>query len=58
MPGDLLENTIRMNVETAVERLRGPEPILAPRVEDGRIKVAGGVYDLSTGAVTMTGTAR
>ena len=53
MPGDPLENTIRQNVEVGVGRLQGLEPILAPRVKDGKIKVVGGVYDLSTGTVTM-----
>ena len=55
MPGDHLENAIRQNVQTGVERLRGLEPILAPRVKDGKVKVVGGVYDLSTGVVTMLG---
>jgi len=53
MPGDPLENAVRKNVEIAVERLQGLEPILAPRVKDGRVKVVGGVYDLLKGAVTM-----
>jgi carbonic anhydrase len=53
MPGDLLENAIRQNVEVGVERLQGLEPILAPRVKDGKVKVVGGVYDLLTGAVTL-----
>jgi carbonic anhydrase len=55
MPGDLLENTIRQNVEAGVERLQGLEPILASRVKDGKVKVVGGVYDLLTGAVTLIG---
>src|SRR5689334_4969175 len=49
MPGDPLENAIRQNVETGVEKLRRLEPILAPRVKEGKLKVAGGVYDLFTG---------
>jgi carbonic anhydrase len=53
MPGDQLENAILQNVEIGVERLQGLEPILAPRVKDGKVKVVGGVYDLSTGTVTM-----
>jgi carbonic anhydrase len=55
MPGDPLENAIRQNVEAGVEKLQGLEPILAPRIRDGRVKVIGGVYDLLTGAVTLTG---
>jgi len=53
MPGDPLENAIRANVEIGVERLRGLQPILAPRVKSGTVKIAGGVYDLKTGLVTL-----
>jgi carbonic anhydrase len=53
MPGDLLENSIRQNVEIGARKLRGLQPILAPRVKDGKLKVLGGVYDLDTGAVTL-----
>jgi carbonic anhydrase len=55
MPGDPLENAIRQNVEAGVEKLQGLEPILAPRVKDGKVKVVGGVYDLLTGTVTLIG---
>jgi carbonic anhydrase len=48
-----LENAIRKNVEIGVERLKDLQPILAPRVKDGKLKVVGGVYDLRTGKVTM-----
>jgi carbonic anhydrase len=51
--GDLLENAIRKNVEIGVERLHDLQPIVAPRVKDGRVKVVGAVYDLRTGAVTL-----
>jgi carbonic anhydrase len=53
--GDPLENAIRQNVEVGVERLRTLQPILAPRVKDGKVKVVGGIYDLRTGVVTLTG---
>ena len=52
-PGDALENAIRKNVEIGVERLKELQPILAPRVKDGKVKVVGAVYDLRTGKVTM-----
>jgi carbonic anhydrase len=51
-PGDALENAIRENVEIGVERLKGLEPILAPRVKERKLKVMGAVYDLRTGIVT------
>ena len=53
MPGDALENAIRKNVQIGVQRLKGLEPILAPRVKDGKLKVVGAVYDLRVGAVTL-----
>jgi carbonic anhydrase len=53
MPGDPLENAIRKNVENGVERLKGLEPILAPRVRDRKVEVVGGVYDLITGTVAL-----
>jgi carbonic anhydrase len=52
-PGDPLENAIAQNVVVGVERLKTLQPILAPRVADGRVKVAGGVYDLKSGRVTL-----
>jgi carbonic anhydrase len=53
LPGDALENAIQRNVEIGVERLKGLQPILAPRVKDGTLKVVGAVYDLRTGLVTL-----
>lgn len=53
LPGDPLKNAIRENVETGVGRLQSLEPILAPRVKDGTLKVVGGVYDLLTGSVAL-----
>lgn len=53
--GDPLENAIKANVEIGVERLRSLEPILAPSVHEGKVKVVGGVYDLRTGRVKIMG---
>ena len=57
-PGDALENAIRKNVEIGVERLKGLEPILAPRAKQGTLKVVGAVYDLRTGIVTPVGSGK
>jgi carbonic anhydrase len=54
MPGDPLDNAIRANVVIGVERLRSLQPIVAPAVKRGRVKVVGAVYDLRTGGVTLT----
>jgi carbonic anhydrase len=53
-PGDPLENAIIQNVKNGVARLEGLQPIIAPRVKEGKVKIVGGVYDLKTGAVTFT----
>jgi len=52
-PGDPLENAIRKNVEIGVAALEQLQPIVAPRVKDGKVKVVGAVYDLRTGEVTL-----
>ncbi len=54
-PGDLLDNAIRANVAIGVERLRKLPPILAPAVKQGRLKVVGSVYELTSGGVGMLG---
>ena len=55
MPGDPLDSAIRANVGIGVERLRGLQPIVAPAVKRGRVKVVGAMYDLRTGGVALTG---
>ena len=50
---DMLENAIRANVETGVERLKSLEPILQGRIQRGELKVVGAVYDLRTGQVQV-----
>ena len=50
LPGDLLQNAIQENVRFGMRRLLA-EPELAPFLADGRIQVAGGEYNLSTGVV-------
>ncbi len=52
-PGDLLENAIKANVLQNVDTLRTTSPILSAAVQQGKLKVAGGVYSLETGRVTM-----
>jgi len=52
-PGDPLENAIRANVQRGVQRLNGLDPIIAPAVKSGKLKVVGAVYDLASGKITM-----
>ncbi len=55
MQGNLLDNALRANVAIGVETLRGLQPIVAPAVKRGQVKVVGAMYDLRTGSVTLTG---
>ncbi len=48
-PGDKLANAIEANVRQNVIRLSELDPILAPLVKTGELKVVGGVHDLKTG---------
>jgi carbonic anhydrase len=52
-PGDLLANAIRHNVTLNVEKLRTAAPILKSFVDDGKVRVVGGIYQLRTGRVEL-----
>jgi carbonic anhydrase len=51
MPGDRVENAVRINVENVVKQLTSSKPILAEMVTAGHLKVVGAVYSLDTGKV-------
>jgi carbonic anhydrase len=51
--GDLLDNSIKQNVILNVERLKTAGPILSDAVRGGKLNVAGGIYSLDTGRVTL-----
>ncbi|MDE2570925.1 MAG: carbonic anhydrase [bacterium] len=50
--GGLLENAIRENVRAMVAKVASSAPVLAPLVQAGKVRVAGAVYGLKSGAVT------
>ncbi len=52
-PGDALTNAIRENVRLTSEALQSATPILSAAVAEKRIKIVGGVYRLSDGAVEL-----
>jgi carbonic anhydrase len=54
-PGDSLDNTIRQNVVMTVAGVKAATPILSKAIDDGKVRVAGGVYDLTTGKVALVG---
>jgi carbonic anhydrase len=53
LPGDPLENAIRANVRRGAERLSHLDPIIAPRVKTGKLKVVGATYSLASGQVEL-----
>jgi carbonic anhydrase len=53
--GDLLDNAIKQNVILNVEKLKTTSPILSEAVQGGKLKIAGGIYSLDTGRVTLIG---
>jgi carbonic anhydrase len=52
-PGDLTDNSIRMNVQMVVQTIADSKPVLAPMVEAGSITVIGAYYDIGSGKVEM-----
>jgi carbonic anhydrase len=52
-PGDLLDNAIKQNVILNVGKLKTAGPILSEAVQRGKLQVAGGIYSLDTGRVTL-----
>ncbi len=51
--GDMLANAIRRNVTLNVEKLKSAGPILGAFVNDKKIRVVGGVYELKSGRVEL-----
>lgn len=52
-PADLLKAAITENVRRTVRAVSTAQPLLSEMVSAGKVKVAGGVYDIATGGVTL-----
>jgi carbonic anhydrase len=52
-PGDLLLNATKENVRLTAKKLGAATPILQEAVAAGRLKIAGGIYNLTTGRVEL-----
>lgn len=52
-PSDLLMTSIIENVRRTVRNVTTAQPLLSELIAGGKVKVAGGVYDIATGRVTM-----
>lgn len=51
--GDLLDNAIAENVRRQVAHLKAGKPVIAKFYAEKKIDIAGGVYDLETGKITL-----
>jgi carbonic anhydrase len=49
--GDAVENAMKANVHSVVERLKKASPVLAPYLQSGELRVVGARYDLDDGKV-------
>ena len=52
-PNDMLNYAIADNVRRQVARLKAAAPVVAKAYRDRKIDIAGGVYDIATGKVTL-----
>jgi carbonic anhydrase len=50
--GDRLENACKANVMLQANRLKA-SPVISKLIEENKLKVVGGYYDLDTGAVNI-----
>jgi carbonic anhydrase len=51
-PGDKVENAVKANVRLQANRLKA-SPVINQLIEEGKLKIVGGYYDLDTGAVEI-----
>jgi carbonic anhydrase len=52
-PSHLLNAAIAENVRRTVQQMNSAQPMLSSMIAAGKVKVAGGVYSIAKGAVTM-----
>ena len=51
LPGDLLDNTIRLNAHRMARQLRNAKPLIKPACDEGKLMVLPAVYSLESGQV-------
>jgi carbonic anhydrase len=52
-PGDKVDNAVKANVRLVTAKLKSAEPIVAPAVRAGKVRVLGAYYDLDDGKVSF-----
>ena len=50
---NLLSAAITENVRRTMQAVAAAQPLLAEMIASGKVKLAGGVYDIATGNVTQ-----
>ena len=53
LPGNLLDNAVKANIRSGVERLKSSTPVLAGLAMEGNLKIVGAHYGLRDGAVDI-----
>jgi len=53
LQGDILDNSIRLHMESIVEQLRLTKPVISEGVKTGQVRVEGGYYHLDSGRVEI-----
>lgn len=53
MPGDLIDNAVKINVAKQVKQLRELEPVITRKLKRKEIDIIGAVYDIETGKVEI-----
>lgn len=53
LPGDVVENAVRTNVQNVVMQLKTSEPVIKEFVHEKKIEIIGARYDLDDGSVTF-----
>jgi carbonic anhydrase len=48
-----IENAVRANARNIAKRLHSADPIVAPLVESGEVKIVAAYYSLDTGRVEL-----
>jgi len=51
-PGNQLENACKANILVQIQKLKS-SPVLSQLINEGKLKIVGGYYDLDNGVVTM-----
>jgi carbonic anhydrase len=52
-PADLLKAAIAENVRRTAQAIAAAQPLMAGLIASGKVKVAGGVYNIATGGITL-----